>query len=303
MKTIAFLLGLFSLNILYAQKINLQLKLKEGETYSQVQTSKLIIDQTINGQNVETEMTINGKTSYHVNELKGSVYSMDISFDSLSLEMKSAQGSVQFSSESENPEIMGRVLKALIHQPISARMTWHGKFLEVRSNTIIEKVVNQFQELNEAQRTQIKQQLEQAWGEEPFKASFEMLSAVYPNENVKVGDKWPISSQLKSTVLLNVDAVYTFTKSSGEGNAIHGDIKLLPADSSVTAVINGMPIVYNLSGTISSDIVLDKQTSWISKANLNQTISGTATIKDNEQVPGGLVIPMTLKTQTILSEK
>lgn len=303
MKTIAFILSLFSLSIVHAQEINLQLKLKEGETYSQVQTSKLIIDQTINGQNTETEMTIAGKTSYHVNTLKDSVYSMDISFDSLSLEMETPQGSIQFSSESENSEIMGRVLKALTHQPISARMTWRGKFLEVRSNTIIEKVVNQFQELGEAQRMQIKQQLEQAWGEEPFKSSFEMLSAVYPNQNVKVGDTWPILSQLKSTVLLNVVAVYTFTKSSGEGNAIHGDIKLLPADSTVTAVINGLPIVYDLSGTMTSDIVLDKQTSWISKASMSQTISGTATIKDNEQVPGGLVIPMTMKTQTILSEK
>lgn len=303
MKKIAFLLGLFSLSIVHAQKINLQLKLKTGETYSQVQTSKLIIDQKINGQNIETEMTITGKTSYQVNELKDSIYSMDISFESLSLNMKSPQGSIQFSSESENPEIMGRVLKALIHQPISARMTWHGKFLEVHSNIIIEKVVNQFQELDEAQRTQIRQQLEQAWGEETFKSSFEMMSAVYPNENVKVGETWLKRSQLKSTVLMNVDAVYTFTKSSNEGNAIHGDIKLLPTDSSVTAMINGLPIVYNLSGTMTSDVVLNKETSWISKATMSQTISGTATIKDSEQVPGGVVIPMTLKSQTILSEK
>jgi hypothetical protein len=304
MKTVAFFLCLFSIGFLHAQKINLQLNLKAGETYSQLQTSKVSVHQNLNGQNVETEVTMTAKTAYHINTITDSVYSLDLSFESLSFQMKSAQGSIESSSENgENSGVMGRALKALVHHPIFARMTRHGKFLEVQSNSIINKVVDEFTEIDEAQKKQIKQQLEQAWGEEAFKSSFEMFSAFYPNKNVQVGDQWPIQTQLKSAVLLNLDALYTFVNTSDEGYAVHGDIQLSPSAKDVATIVNGMSIVYDLSGTMTSDIVLNKQTSWISKASISQTISGTASVKDSEQVPGGLTIPMTMKSQTTLSEK
>lgn len=96
MKTVVYFLSIFSVSFLQAQKLNLQLNLKAGETYTQVQTAKLTIDQNINGQNQEIEMTIGGKMAYHVNQVQDSVFLMDVSFESLSIEMKSSQGSMRF---------------------------------------------------------------------------------------------------------------------------------------------------------------------------------------------------------------
>jgi len=64
-----------------------------------------------------------------------------------------------------------------------------------------------------------------------------------------------------------------------------------------------MPVKYDMVGTMTSDIKIDKETGWVSSANIDQSISGTAYIKDHPQMPGGLSIPMTMNNKMVISGK
>jgi hypothetical protein len=64
-----------------------------------------------------------------------------------------------------------------------------------------------------------------------------------------------------------------------------------------------MPLKYDLSGTMNTDIKINKITGWIIESKSSQSISGTAYVKDNPKLPGGMSIPMIVNNQIILTEK
>jgi hypothetical protein len=64
-----------------------------------------------------------------------------------------------------------------------------------------------------------------------------------------------------------------------------------------------MPLKYDLTGAMTSDIKIDKKTGWTINAMINQSIKGTAYIKDNPQIPGGMTIPMTMNNEMTITEK
>ena len=55
-----------------------------------------------------------------------------------------------------------------------------------------------------------------------------------------------------------------------------------------------MPMKYDMSGSMSSEIKVDKETGWIIEATITQEITGDAYIKENPQIPEGMKIPMTM---------
>ncbi len=66
---------------------------------------------------------------------------------------------------------------------------------------------------------------------------------------------------------------------------------------------NGMPTRYNLKGTMSSNIKVDKISGWIIEAKINQAFQGDVYIKDNPRLPGGLKIPMIMESNMTFTNK
>ena len=64
--------------------------------------------------------------------------------------------------------------------------------------------------------------------------------------------------------------------------------------------IKGMPLKYNLSGAISSEIKIDKQSGWIIEAHNNQDIAGEVQVQANPKMPMTMTIPMTMKNETVI---
>jgi len=73
---------------------------------------------------------------------------------------------------------------------------------------------------------------------------------------------------------------------------IHGDAKVSSMNTGSAAQINGMPVKYNLGGSITTDIKVDRKTGWVIDEKLKQDISGTIDIQDNPKLPGGMKVPM-----------
>ena len=63
-----------------------------------------------------------------------------------------------------------------------------------------------------------------------------------------------------------------------------------------------MPLKYDMAGTMTSDIKIDKKTGWTMSAKISQSIKGNAYVKDNPQMPGGMTIPMTISNDMTITE-
>jgi hypothetical protein len=60
---------------------------------------------------------------------------------------------------------------------------------------------------------------------------------------------------------------------------------------------------YNVTGTSTYEVKLDKTTGWASEVKINQAIKGDVLIKDNPKVPGGMTIPLTLTDEQLITDK
>jgi hypothetical protein len=286
-------------------KEKLQLNLEKGQSYTVTISSKASVSQTLNSQQVNMDMGIVGKMAYKVTEIRDSVYDMEVTYQSLSMRMDLPNGVMEFSSEKNDEyDLFSRFLSMIKNKPFLVVMSKSGKIIEVKNiETLFSGLFDQFPQLNDAQQQQVKDQLMQAYGEKAFKGNLEMVTAVFAGIPVSKGDKWIIKTQLESGMSANMETTYELKEIDDNSIEISGNANIETADKDAYIQANGMPLRYDLKGTMISGLKLNRKTGWIVEAKINQDISGSAHIKDNPQIPGGMTIPMHMKNEMTMTEK
>lgn len=306
MKRVLYLLiGLFFLTSCQAQKEKLELALTKGEIYNQKMTSNVSILQSINGQQINTKMSIHAVMTYKVTDIQNSVYDMEVRYENLTMKMSLPNGEMEFSSEkNDEKDILSTLLGTMKNKPFLVKMTKTGKVNEVKNiEALFTDMFDKFPQLSEVQKQQIQEQLMQAYGEKAFKGNIEMSSAIFSDSPVSKGDKWTINTQLESGVSAKMETVYELKEITDNYYQIFGNSKIETADKDAYIESNGMPLKYDMAGTMTSDIKIDKKSGWTINATINQSMKGTAYIKDNPQLPGGMTIPMIMNNEMTITEK
>jgi len=306
MKKILLLLSFTTfIQITFGQKQRLGFNLSAGQTYYHLMQVVSNVKQEINGQINTVNVTMSGKMAFNVTDIKDSIYTMSVTYQQLSMTMKLPNGNMTFSSEKNDAnDIFSNILRTIIDKPFLIAMTKTGKITEVKNiDSVFGNMFDKFPQLSPDQKQQIKGQIMQAYGEKAFKGSFEMVTAIYPNVSVEKGNTWTKETKLESAMEANLLTTFEYKEKADSYNLIIGRGKIKTADKDAYIQSNGMPIKYNLTGNMNSEIKVDNKTGWIIESKVNQTITGTAEIKDSPKTPGGLTIPMTIETEMTFSSK
>jgi len=288
-----------------AQQTELKLSLEKGKEYKQITDSKATIIQDINGQKMNMEMTIKGSMTYLVKVVNENDYEMEVKYERLSMTMQLPQGTMEFSSEkNDEQDVFSMILAEMKNSPFQITMTKSGKITEVKNiELLFESAFSKFSQIPENQMAQIKAQLMKAYGEEAFKGSIEMVTAIYPDKSVVKGESWEIKTKLESGMSADMTTTYQYTENNSDYYLIVGDSKIATADKDAYIESNGMPMKYDLTGNMSSEIKVDKTSGWIIEAKINQDIKGDVYIKGNPQMPEGMKIPMVMKNDMTFSNQ
>lgn len=283
------------------QRLKLALHLTKGNTYNMITTTTSAIKQTINGQVNNIDVSISGTTSFKVLNADDSLYYMEVTYKNLNMKMQLPNGPVSFDSQKKDPaDIMSSILGGLIDKPFTATFTKSGKIQSVENvESMISSVLDGFSQIQGVQKEQLKAKFIQSFGGGAIKGSIEMSTAVFPEIAVAKNDKWTIRTTLQSTMKANVTTVYQLTDVTPSSYVIHGDGTIV----TITGPVADMPMKYDMNGTMISDIKADKVTGWISESKIKQNISGTVSIKDNADVPGGITFPMSMISETVITDK
>ncbi|MBB6612866.1 hypothetical protein H7F15_17625 [Pontibacter sp. Tf4] len=289
----------------FAQKAGLSLNLQKDQVYKQVTTSKGTIVQDFNGQKLNMVMIMAGTMSYRVKSVSPAGYNMEVSFDNLSMAMQVPQGNVEFNSEKNDPnDIFSTVLNAMKNKPFRVVMSKSGKVTEIDGvDAMWGSTIDQFSQLSDAQKAQIKAQIMKSYGEEAMKGSIETATAIYPEKPVNKGDKWTVSTKLEAGMSANLNTEFQYAENTADHALLRGTSTIATADKDAYIETNGIPMKYDITGSQVSEIKVDKKTGWILEAKINQNMKGDAHIKDNPQLPGGMTIPMTIESETTISGK
>jgi hypothetical protein len=289
-----------------AQKVKPALKLTQGQTYYTISDISSAITQTFNGQEQNYNITASAKTSFKVLDIKDTVYNLEVKYENIGMRMQmpGMASALEFNSAKQDTlDIPSTVLKDMVNKPFFVSLSKTGRVLAVKNIENIMNGVFNSMTMDTTQKAQLKTQFMQSFGEKAFKGNLEQTMAIYPDAKVAKNDTWNVNTKAESVVALNVRSVYQLKDITDGYYLIHGDATMVMAGDAAIVQTNGMPIKYNLAGTITSDIKADKASGWIMEAKLKQNITGTLQIMDNPKVPGGMTVPMTIHTDIITTDR
>lgn len=288
-----------------AQRVKIFLDLSKGSVYYITGASHSKIAQRVNGQETTIDMYLSYRMSFKVLYVTDSVYQMQVSYENMDIKFLAPNKILEMDSKkNDKQDIPSSFLASMMNRPFSMTMSKSGKITSVKNiENVITDVFRNFPQLDEVKKAQIRNSLIQTYGEAAFKSNLEMQTAIYPILPVTKNSKWIVNSKIESKCKMNLRTVYQLTNIKDGFYWIHGKGAMISDRNSKTNQINGMPVLYNLSGVSESDFKIDIHTGWISSSNIKQVIKGNTEILKNPHVPGGMKIPMMITTDVITTQK
>lgn len=303
-KILSFLAAFVIVTSSFAQKEIIGLHLAKDSVYLQKIISNVIITQLVNGQQIKVDLTIDGSMKYKVIDINHSDYDMEVWYEHLSMKMELPGNTMEFSSEKNDvSDIFSTILGEMKNRPFLITMTSTGKVKEVKNiDTLFSNVFNAFPQIDENQQKQVLDQVKQAYGEKAFKGNLEMSMAIFSDEPVATGDQWTINTRIEAGMAASMQTVYELKEVNDQYYLIQGNSTIETADKDAYVEANGMPLKYDLAGTMLSNIKVHKSNGWIIHTTISQQLKGTAYIKENPQMPDGMAIPMTMENEMTITE-
>ena len=292
------------LSVCQAQKSDLTFNLKKGKEYGQVMSSKATVIQEFNGQTMNLVMNISGGMVFKVVSVGDSEYDMKVWYESLTMKMDMPQGKMEFSSENgDEGDLLSTILSKMVGTQFDMKMSKGGKVLNVNMAPMMDAAFANFPDLPEDKVEQIKAQLSQAYGDEAFRGNIEMVTGVFPDYPVNKGDKWTLTTNLEGGLSALMTTDYEFSEVTDDYALIKGVSVIETADKDAYIETNGMSLRYDLTGSMLSEIKVDKETGWIIESDIHQEMKGDAYIKPNPNHPDGMKIPITMVNEMVITGK
>ena len=292
---------LFLVSIIFtsvqSQNVDLSLKLEKGKEYKQTSSMKTGIYQDVMGQKVNIDMTVNGTMTFLVKDINENVYDMEAKYGKLSIFME-MMPQYKMEMTSDNSPL----LKAMRDITLDVVMSKKGKVLEIKNiDELLENAIQKADQLLDEQREQMKTQITKAFGDEALKNNIQTVTAIFPDEPVKKGDKWTKQTTVESDMPISFSTDYELIEATSDYALIKGFATVDTPNKDTYTETNGMQMKLDLSGTIQSDIKIDVKTGWIIEALIKQEMKGEATFKDSPQFPNGLKSQMTMITENVIT--
>ena len=279
------------------KKVKLELNLTKNETYLQKFTSDIMMTETVNGQPVDINMTVGGTLSFKVLEIHDSIYNMEVKYKNITMKMNMHGQNVEFNSEKKDSnDIFSTIMGYMTGKSFYMDLSKNWKIKEVRgTDSIFAGIFDLFPSIPEDKKQQIKEQMKQSFGEKTFKGNIQMTATTFPDTKIGKGDKWKTSSILESSMTSNIETEFELKDITDSCFVIIGSSKLKTIDKGDGFGFGKLKIKYNMTGTLISEIKIDKKTGWIVTGKVNQEMSGDAKVMDSPEYPGGMNIPMKMK--------
>ena len=293
--------------ILQAQHYTLAMNLEKGKTYIHNNLVSSNIHEVIAGKSMDIITDISCQVAYTVTNLEADIYSIEVRYKSLSMKLGMSDKTIEYSStKKDSVDEFSSIMNTLIDRPFYIKMNRLGKIIEVkRFDSVFAEMTTQMKGISEAQKQRFRTTLEKSYGENSFRNNFESITALFPEHKVAIGESWIMNSKKEFgyNISENIKTTFTLKEVTAEGYKITGIANMYSDTTKDYADVNGLPCKYNFSGTTQYSFILNKATGWSTQANINTELKGDGIIGDCPKIPGGLTIPMTVTSNSVLSGK
>jgi hypothetical protein len=310
MKTKTILVLLMALPLLACgskEKHTLEFNLNKGEVYSYTMQSDVSTTQSMMGQEMTTGIKMNAKTHYDVTDVQGDVYSLNMFYDAMRMEMNTDMGAMggtqnividsETAAETVTPDNPGAIFKAMTKVPFSITITKKG---EVKSAEGFESMTEEMiaamgEDMDAQSMAEAQANLTEQFNSDAVKAAIEQMASYFPENPVSIGESWNKTTSIKSgQFTFNLDMKYTLQSIEDNIAVLKMDGTLNVPEESAKLDMQGMEATLTLSGTQTGTMNVDMNTGWTTQMDAVQDLTGNIGVM-------GMAIPMTMTSKTTMS--
>ena len=268
-------------------KVKLRLNLKEGDSFR----FKVVVDQdirqTVMGQAQDMVQQIGMGQQFDVLSAADGVYDVKLTYYWVSYLQDGPMGRVEYDSD-DPPEVippMAIGFAALKGRHVVMKIDALGYVQDIIGiDAMLDAMVMKFDSLGMTPPPEMKESLKQQFGDEAMKAQMENMMAIYPEEEVGIGDTWTKEVALKSGMPMTL--VNTYRLVGREAGQAQIEVESIVTPSSGDPMeVGGMTLAYAISGTQQGTMVLDEANGLPVQANIAQKLSGDVTMNDSMTWP------------------
>ena len=284
-----------------SKKLELQFKLEKGKTYEQTISLTSATKQTFNGIEQEVEQAVSAKTSMELKESGEKTDTYTMWYNNINLGVSQGGQEQKFNSDTTllaTVDPMSSLFSHLTNSKFEAIFDRKGK---IQSVSGLEEIITDATSGLGPQGAAIAPELSASFGDNGLTKNLEMITAILPDEPIKIGSTWTNTQFTSSGLPLILNNTYTL-KNVDNGVAtidVAGKLSVDPNNSSTN--LQGMEATYFMDGTRTGTIQMEVATGWVKSAEFNDSIAGSITLAGNEQMPDGATIPIEMITKTIVS--
>ncbi|MDZ7740747.1 MAG: DUF6263 family protein [Bacteroidota bacterium] len=280
------------------EKTELAYQLEPGKQYFIDAMITQNLQQELMQGNMDMSTDITAKAVYDVVSKNDDVYEMNVSYTGFDMDLQTPQGEMHFgTSVRDTNDMFSALLRSMTENEFLMKMTEKGEILSVDGiEKMFEKMMEGMPGMSEMEMDQLKKSLKNIAGEESFKGNFGMGMPFYPEKAVRAGDTWSNEISLKSVSIGTVSNTWELVEVKGDQLIIHGEGQFVSNSDSTTMAETGIPMTFDMTGPVTYDLEIDKNTGWVTSGNISQQITGTVSMQGNPQMPQGMEMKMTVNT-------
>lgn len=268
--------------------------LKVGDEFKLKMVTGQEIGQDMMGQKLDIVQSITQGMKFKVLSKASDSYKMECTIYKIKYKMEIPAMMQSQSYDSEDPNQAASplaVMGSMIDKAFTFDMTPSGKVTAVYGlDEIVDGMINSMG-IPEAQKAQVKQQLEGFAGEKTMMGSMQQVLNFFPEGKVSKGDSWSTDTELAS---FGIKMVNEFNLSELSGSEAVINLSTTLEAGLGKQSMNGMDMTLEMSGTQTGSFKVDPKTGILISGSLDQDLKGKANAM-------GMDIPMTIKSTNTYS--
>ncbi|QLG43931.1 DUF6263 family protein [Costertonia aggregata] len=258
----------------------LQYNLKESDVFEIKQNAQQIITQELDGAAHTITNDINGILAFMVTQVNENGYTISLTFKDLNLKMTSSiQGELMNvnAKEVKEGDMQSKIFNSLLDIPVQIALSKTGDILNVKGgDSLVNKMAKASGLEDEFSLNMMKKSLEKEFGSEALSNSYEQMTFIYPEKEIKEGDSWKnvYSGKLKA------ENTWTLDELTGENAKISGV-------ATITMDVTEPATTMKLSGSQNTSIVTNLASGFVKSMVVSGTSKGVSTMAQmgDQEIP------------------
>lgn len=207
-----------------------------------------------------------------------------VTHESVLVEQKGPRGTLRYDSSDPPSPIprWARLFDALVGKGFRIKVSADGEVEGIYgTDELVSAMVEHLPE--GPARDRARERAKEQFGPAVLKRMMNVQLGYFPGKPVAPGDRWTERFALSGSYPVLVERTYTLRKVSGGKAYIDQRSAIRPDPEAEPARTDSATVRVKLSGSQEGSIVASRETGWLVRAEIDQTMSGTVELRSTEQ--------------------